>query len=52
MGRKLVRFGCEIDEKILDEWKETINHNELIRERIEKILIEDTEKNKKRREKS
>lgn len=41
------RFGCEINEKILDDWRETINHNETIKKRLEEIIIEDIKKHKK-----
>jgi len=47
---KLVSFNSKIDPKILEEWKDTITHNELIRGRLEEALQDNIKKHKEKNE--
>ena len=41
---RAVSFNIRLDEKILKDWKTTINKNETIRDKMEQILLEATKK--------
>jgi len=41
IGEKRVHFKTRVKEKILKRWKETINKNETIQERLENALLND-----------
>lgn len=43
---KLVSFFQKIDPKVLESWKETINHTETIKKRLEESLEDNTKKHK------
>lgn len=45
--KKDVVFSQNINEDIVQEWKDTITKNEKIRDRLEESLVENTKKHKK-----
>ena len=46
MGESAKLKPCcfKLNPKILKEWKDTINHNETLKNRLESLMKEDTEK--------
>lgn len=44
---KMMSFNQKIDEKVLKAWRETINRNESVKERLDEAIRDNTQKHLK-----